>query len=111
MIEHPQSHSRDSSSPEHHPESQDDCLSDYAFNAETVRAPEGPKPMAPGVFLNQRQSSLHSPSSNHNSAKFPSINSSGVTKGDHTATAEAKGESEPASSQRPMGGGVWRVVW
>uniref|UniRef100_A0A674MR24 Lysine-specific demethylase PHF2 n=1 Tax=Takifugu rubripes TaxID=31033 RepID=A0A674MR24_TAKRU len=70
VIEHPQSNSRDSSSPEPNPESQDDCLSDYAFNAETVRAPEGPKPMAPGVFLNQRQSSIHSPSSNHNSAKF-----------------------------------------
>ncbi|XP_029682996.1 lysine-specific demethylase phf2 isoform X1 [Takifugu rubripes] len=90
VIEHPQSNSRDSSSPEPNPESQDDCLSDYAFNAETVRAPEGPKPMAPGVFLNQRQSSIHSPSSNHNSAKFTSINSSGVAKGDHTATAEAK---------------------
>ncbi|TWW62835.1 Lysine-specific demethylase phf2 [Takifugu flavidus] len=94
VIEHPQSNSRDSSSPEPNPESQDDCLSDYAFNAETVRAPEGPKPMAPGVFLNQRQSSIHSPSSNHNSAKFTSINSSGVAKGDHTATAEAKERAE-----------------
>uniref|UniRef100_A0A674NBR0 Lysine-specific demethylase PHF2 n=1 Tax=Takifugu rubripes TaxID=31033 RepID=A0A674NBR0_TAKRU len=103
VIEHPQSNSRDSSSPEPNPESQDDCLSDYAFNAETVRAPEGPKPMAPGVFLNQRQSSIHSPSSNHNSAKFTSINSSGVAKGDHTATAEAKGESQPVSGRHPKG--------
>uniref|UniRef100_H3CMM5 Lysine-specific demethylase PHF2 n=1 Tax=Tetraodon nigroviridis TaxID=99883 RepID=H3CMM5_TETNG len=63
------SNSRDSSSPEPHLESQDDSLSDFALSAETVRAPEGSKPMAPGVFLHHKQSSLHSPSSNHHSAK------------------------------------------
>lgn len=100
VIEHPQSNSQDSSSPEHHLECQDDCLSDYPFATETLRAPEGPKPMAPGVFLNQRQASIHSPSSNHNSAKFTSISSSAIAKGDHTATAEAKGESQLVSSHQ-----------
>ncbi|CAF95997.1 unnamed protein product, partial [Tetraodon nigroviridis] len=92
VMEHRQSNSRDSSSPEPHLESQDDSLSDFALSAETVRAPEGSKPMAPGVFLHHKQSSLHSPSSNHHSAKSTTNNSSGGggAKGDHTATAEAK---------------------
>lgn len=98
VMEHRQSNSRDSSSPEPHLESQDDSLSDFALSAETVRAPEGSKPMAPGVFLHHKQSSLHSPSSNHHSAKSTTNNSSGGgggAKGDHTTTAEAKGEFQP----------------
>lgn len=103
VIEHPRSNSRDSSSPEPHLESQDDSLSDHALGTETLKVPEGSKPMAPGVFLHQRQSSIYSPSSNHHSAKSTSNNnncsssSSSIAKGDHTATAEAKGESELVS--------------
>lgn len=107
VIEHPQSHSRDSSSPEHNLDAQDDCLSDYMFNTETVKVPEGPKPMAPGVFLNQRQSSIYSPSSNHNSAKSTSTNSGGgIARGDHTATAEAKGQFK-LSEPRPFSPLAW----
>lgn len=93
MPEHPRGHSRDSSSPEPPLESQDDSLSDYALGTDAVRATEGSKPMAPGVFLHQRPSSIHSASSNHHSAKSTSNNSSSssIAKGDHTATAEAKG--------------------
>lgn len=111
VIEHPQSNSRDSSSPEPNLESQDDSLSDYALSTETVRAPEGSKPLAPGVFLHQRQSSIHSPSSNHHSAKSTSNNSSSsIAKGDHTATAEAKGGFKLVSrvrSRAVTGAGDW----
>lgn len=110
VIEHPQSNSRDSSSPEPHLESQDDSLSDHALSTETLKVPEGSKPMAPGVFLHQRQSSIYSPSSNHHSAKSTSNNSSSssIAKGDHTATAEAKGESELVS--RGVTGAVRRLL-
>lgn len=102
VVEHPQSNSRDSSSPEPNLESQEDSLSDFALSAESARAAEGSKPMAPGVFLHHRQSSIYSASSNHHSAKATSNNSSSsssIAKGDHTATAEAKGEFKLVTNQ------------
>lgn len=115
VAERPRSNSRESSSPEPHLESQEDSLSDYALSTDTARAPEGSKPMAPGVFLHQRQASIYSASSNHHSAKSTSNNnssSSSVAKGDHTATAEAKGEFKLVSraEARALTGAGRRLV-
>uniref|UniRef100_A0A4W6D295 Lysine-specific demethylase PHF2 n=1 Tax=Lates calcarifer TaxID=8187 RepID=A0A4W6D295_LATCA len=64
VIEEPPKISQDSSSPEHNLDSQDGSLTDHEFNTGTVKLPGGPQPMAPGVFLSQRQPSMSSPNTN-----------------------------------------------
>uniref|UniRef100_A0A4W6D304 Lysine-specific demethylase PHF2 n=1 Tax=Lates calcarifer TaxID=8187 RepID=A0A4W6D304_LATCA len=76
VIEEPPKISQDSSSPEHNLDSQDGSLTDHEFNTGTVKLPGGPQPMAPGVFLSQRQPSMSSPNTNSTSTN------SSMAKGD-----------------------------
>ncbi|XP_077428882.1 lysine-specific demethylase phf2 isoform X2 [Vanacampus margaritifer] len=78
VIEEPQKISQDSSSPDHNQDCQDGSLTDHELNSETVKLPGVSQPMAPGVFLSHRQSSLSSPNNNS------------MTKGDRGVSADAK---------------------
>uniref|UniRef100_A0A4W6D1S7 Lysine-specific demethylase PHF2 n=1 Tax=Lates calcarifer TaxID=8187 RepID=A0A4W6D1S7_LATCA len=84
VIEEPPKISQDSSSPEHNLDSQDGSLTDHEFNTGTVKLPGGPQPMAPGVFLSQRQPSMSSPNTNSTSTN------SSMAKGDRVGSADAK---------------------
>nr|XP_061812162.1 lysine-specific demethylase phf2-like [Nerophis lumbriciformis] len=64
LVEEPPNVSQDVSSSDHNEDSQDGDLTDHELNSETIKLPAGSQPMAPGVFLSQRTTSVSSPKRN-----------------------------------------------
>ncbi|XP_008318986.1 lysine-specific demethylase phf2 isoform X1 [Cynoglossus semilaevis] len=87
LLKEPQKIFQDSSSPEHTLDTQDYSLTNNEFSTGTAKSPPGPQPMAPGVFLSQRQQSISISYNSNNSTKN---NSSGTTKGERLGLADAK---------------------
>lgn len=89
VVEEPQKHSQDSSSPEATLDSEGNGA-DQEYGSGTVKTAGGSQPMAPGVFLNQRRPSTSSP---NNASAQPAK----VERGNST---DAKGKSQyPCSEQ------------
>ncbi|XP_057685179.1 lysine-specific demethylase phf2-like isoform X2 [Corythoichthys intestinalis] len=85
LVEEPPNVSQDVSSSDHNEDSQDGDLTDHELNSETIKLPAGSQPMAPGVFLSQRTTSVSSPKRNSTGA-----NSHPITKGDRGVSADVK---------------------